>query len=492
MLAMQGSLDEVQSRVREVERQISTARSSHAMLQRDRAVLSARLASASEALAAAATCASAAPLATPPVAALRSQTSVAGAPRHPRQRTPQPHTSPVCDTPTSSANPTAPPAADAQGSHRAAVRVPHQRRAGLYDRHAQDGAPRAIHAFRRHAAVSYRDLHAMAGGSSDLINFTQHSFGNLLDAVLSHKATLLEAPGGCDDVCWFPQAHYDAAPGTPLSTSATLSSPECLASFAVVFLLTRLELALITAVADQAGSAVGSKVACGLDIPPPNGPQRMPALPHCVTDAAPAAPTAAAAQPAGPCTPEGTRQPPRRRATRSAGCAEGCGLRPGSDHQPGRGLLWSGLLRCGINDTHDGRAAVSRIVRDLMLRFSGRLPRARLQRVIERYLLFLRDAVGKAAGMSAVEADGRREAAPGWRSGSPDRGAFMAGAVAAAVGATALLQEELCLATARMHGPHDPVQLTFHSPAYRRDAMEVECMESTHGCYGCCTDGVLP
>lgn len=108
--------------------------------------------------------------------------------------------------------------------------------------------PRPIESFRASASISCGDIREASGTAAALPDYSQHSIAALIEKVCQDKA-FRSCKGPPDEVCWFAQMHFEAAPGVPISASATLSTAECVASFGMHFLLTRLELALITAIA---------------------------------------------------------------------------------------------------------------------------------------------------------------------------------------------------------------------------------------------------
>lgn len=109
--------------------------------------------------------------------------------------------------------------------------------------------PPPISSFRGTAGISYADLRAAADPSTRLLDFSRHPLAEVTDRVCVAKAARLGLARG--DVCWFVQTRYYAAEGLPLSVSATMSSPECMASFALHFLLSQVELLLVTAAASS-------------------------------------------------------------------------------------------------------------------------------------------------------------------------------------------------------------------------------------------------
>ena len=102
--------------------------------------------------------------------------------------------------------------------------------------------------FRMHATISCADLHAAADPSARLVDFQQHCLGELTQTVMARKAACMGCAIG--NVCWIIETPYEVVEGGRLSASATLSSRECCASFAVHFLASRLELTLISAAAE--------------------------------------------------------------------------------------------------------------------------------------------------------------------------------------------------------------------------------------------------
>ena len=127
-------------------------------------------------------------------------------------------------------------------------RCPRVLRAPLYQ------PPREIAAFRSSAGISYEDLRAAADPAGPLVDFSRHALADLAQRVCARKAAQLQLPSA--DVCWFVQTVYEVAEGAAVSVSATLSSPECLASFVLHYVVSRLEMTLITAAASQEDSGV--------------------------------------------------------------------------------------------------------------------------------------------------------------------------------------------------------------------------------------------
>lgn len=107
--------------------------------------------------------------------------------------------------------------------------------------------PQPIESFRRTARISYADLRAAADRSTRLIDFAQHPLAELTDRVIGAKAAQLGLPNSRGAVCWFVHTDRQVAEGRTLMISTSLSSPECMASFSIHFLTTRLELLLIAA-----------------------------------------------------------------------------------------------------------------------------------------------------------------------------------------------------------------------------------------------------
>ena len=426
-MLLQAQQNELERAIRGVQRHLAAAHSTHAALQRRRVALSTRLADAATLLAAAR-----APAATPSGASRSSPsnaetaTGAAGGPPLVSLAATADRRPPA-DTP-------APAPAPSDGSSRTVVARECQR-----SLHADRiTVPPEICKFQHCAAISYRDLRAVAGDTADLIDFTEHSFTTLKETALSRKAALLGVAAGCDSICWFAQMQYHAAPDRPLSASATLSSPECLASFAVVFLLTRLELALITAAADHAACSV-TPVTASSDDGPADGSVHL----HPSDQ-----PDEASAAWGCPHTPDRAAKAVRRGDPSAESSAEGSEFR-------GWASRWSGQLRCGAHDTHDGHAALHRVVQDLLQRFAGLLPMAQLRGLLATYASLLRDSVNSAGGSSA--GDGASDCASA-RMGGCGSGRFMARAVSAALGATAVLQEQLSAAVSGMHGMRDRVR----------------------------------
>eukprot|EP00892_Ulva_mutabilis_P000104 jgi/Ulvmu1/10094/UM006_0041.1 len=64
---------------------------------------------------------------------------------------------------------------------------------------------------------------------------------------------------------------------------------------------------------------------------------------------------------------------------------------------PSEGALWSGCLRCAVNELHDARAALQRIVRDIVDRCCAVAPPRAIMQILEAYLVYLRRLVGRNA-----------------------------------------------------------------------------------------------
>lgn len=107
----------------------------------------------------------------------------------------------------------------------------------------QDAAlPRAIASFDHSAGISYGDIVESAAAEAGEPGMCMQK---VLEQCRFRKAWALYSMPA--QVCWFVQTQYDVFRGIPLSYSTTLSSPECIASMALHFLVSCLEFSLFTA-----------------------------------------------------------------------------------------------------------------------------------------------------------------------------------------------------------------------------------------------------
>ena len=323
-----------------------------------------------------------------------------------------------------------------------------QRLGSFYDppgRDAWDKAPRAIDSFRCCAGISYDDLHAVDGGSSDVVDFSRYSIVSLIEKASRRKvARLTDSGAGIsgEDICWFAQMHYDAAPGVPFSSSATISSPECLASLAIQIQLSRLDYALVNAAAESIhayGSVATTQPAS--EEPAFNQAPRRPPPAHTFTTPASAPTFPVASGPSLDVPASG----------RSAGTATEAAAHEGSavvelaaDTARRMPPRWSGRVRCGVNDTYDGRAAVRWAVRSLLRRFCTLVPWHTTHELLGcfhvamlRTLANARQGGGASGGGGGDVPDPRRSRV----GGSLEE--FLMQAVVAALGATHVLAEEI-------------------------------------------------
>lgn len=106
-----------------------------------------------------------------------------------------------------------------------------------------DLLPPHISSFRCCAGIGYKDLLEASGSMSGTIDFTQLGFLDVLESARHAAAQRLCC--GQAQICWFVQSHYEVAPGMPLSFSASLSSPECVASVILHCMLGQLEVSIL-------------------------------------------------------------------------------------------------------------------------------------------------------------------------------------------------------------------------------------------------------
>ena len=458
---VQAQTGDLERRIAANQDQLATARHKKAELQQPRVSLSTRIADATAALAAL----SAAPPAVPPPPHAPPSSSgldpsaTAAAARACLGHRDTSTTSSHATTATSTAHShhsACPPASTHPDTLNAAL-IPHPTRqhVGTFytppGQNARAEAPRPIASFRHRAGISYEDLCAVAGGSSDLLDFSQHSVLSLIEESCRRKVGKLGSsdtgPGMTgDDVCWFPEMQYDAADGVSLSSSATISSPECFASLAIQGALTQLELALVTAATDHSSTSTPGGISCGhaSKAPPPRKAPRCP-----VSGRAHTAATVPTLLPASRAPTE--HRPASVAAGRSSGAAGGVGdgdalaADGGTSRARGDPPRWSGRVRCGVNETHDGRAAVRWIVRSLMRQFAAVVPRHTILELLDWYGMGLLRIIASAGQhVAAAGNGGDGETADSRRSGGGgSMVAFITSATAAAHGVMQVLSEEI-------------------------------------------------
>lgn len=109
-------------------------------------------------------------------------------------------------------------------------------------------APPPIHAYSCAVGISCADLACAFGSPPD---FSNQSTARQVKQVCISRARAVGCAAGPAAVCWFVELEHEASPGLPLSLSAALSTPECLASAVLHSVLQRLHLALLTAGVDD-------------------------------------------------------------------------------------------------------------------------------------------------------------------------------------------------------------------------------------------------
>eukprot|EP00892_Ulva_mutabilis_P001598 jgi/Ulvmu1/11439/UM076_0013.1 len=363
----QAEHDEAQRSVQNAQQRLSDTQERHATLQRHRVDLSSRNANAAAALAAARAAAACADRSTQHAPAAAAATAPL----------------PTASQPPRSCHVTA------------GTLILQQRRAhSLFTTSVPQ--PLRISSFHAAASISVADICAVAGGAGSPLDFSQHTLPSLLEKALGQRAARHGCAARPSAVCWFVQMQYAVEPGLPLSASATLSSPECLASFVLQFMMVRLELALLTHAADSvrtqgrgAGDMHGG--ADNQELPPRKAHQ--------------------------PCSPSGS------------------GTGPASDG--GGGAIGGGAgistrVRCGVNRTEGATRAVHAIVRGTLQRICRLVPLGAVVRLLHTYLASLRrrcsivgatrgsvaaggDAAGKEGGHSfeGLDGEGQRRQAQG-------------------------------------------------------------------------------
>eukprot|EP00892_Ulva_mutabilis_P000106 jgi/Ulvmu1/10096/UM006_0043.1 len=424
MAMLQAQCDAVAANISSLQQQLAAAQDRSADLQRRRIAVSSRLVQAAsdlKSLAAANASISTAP-----------EHSTARSDEPPRQPGPRAATAPAATIRTCMSDSAASEQTETRsaactsmrhGDVQSAVVPRRSRRDSMYAPYAQP--PPAVSDFRTVAGISHDDVCAVAGAVSGLIDFTQHTLTTLVDTACAHEAERLGHGGYQGSICWFVQTKYEAARGVRISASATMSSPECLASYAAHFLIARLEFVLITTAA-QCLSA-GREAACN------------------------ESDTARPAQKArhhGSSCPSDPRRPPRaetvtcsphtRTTTGGSPAAhDGDGTRPSTP--PQAGTLWSGRLRCGVNDTCDARAALRRIVEELVRRCCRIVPLDTISRIMEAYHVYLqRTGVRPGRGGAEQRPQGSGPAADGAQ-------AYMIRSVAAALGAAQAVEDAVAV-----------------------------------------------
>ena len=234
--AVQADATAVQTQIRNARTLIAAAEDRRSALQSTRVVLSTRIADATAVLVATRSLAKR--------AALRDAHASQSGDTVSLTRLPDPRhayaTSP-CSTASS----------PVQQPHPSSITGGLLRRPRLHDR--LDCAPAPLNSFSYSAAIAYADLRNMAGDGDRLIDFSQHSTAQLVDQVCISRAHAVGCAAGPAAVSWFVQLDHEVAPGRHLSLSASLSSPECLASLMLQSALMRLHLALLTAGLDDPG-----------------------------------------------------------------------------------------------------------------------------------------------------------------------------------------------------------------------------------------------
>lgn len=230
-------------------------------------------------------------------------------------------------------------------------------------------APPPIQSFPHTSDICIADLCAVAGVAQGLLDFTQHSIASLIDKAMAEKCAQSGAAPG--SVCWFVQTNYSITPDRRLSVSSSLSSPECLAAFVLQFMLTRLELALVTHANDQVCTAgQHTSPAAGTSDPAPGRKARR----HDIKTPSPlgAMPTS--------CLPGGDTSGLGRQFG-------GADARCTSDYIAGRSPHPGahGFVRCGVNELHDANAAVSVLIRSIVQRFCHLAPLDGIARLLQAY-----------------------------------------------------------------------------------------------------------
>lgn len=93
----------------------------------------------------------------------------------------------------------------------------------------------------------------MARYDERLIDFSLHITAQLVDQIFQERAHAVGCAAGPASVFRFLQLHHEVAPGRHVSLSASLSSPERIASLLLQSVLMRFHLALLTAGLDDPG-----------------------------------------------------------------------------------------------------------------------------------------------------------------------------------------------------------------------------------------------
>ena len=413
---VQAERDHLEHQIAACQRRLTISHSKQAELQRRRIALSTRHADAAVSLTA---LTSSTPATPPPPAScsgLESSTTagVLRARLGRKDASPgPPHTS-AAPAPSPA---TAPSRMHAGGPSTAVVSVTPRQHGTFYIPPGQNPwteAPRPIGSLRHCAGISYTDLRSVAEGSSDLIDLCQQSVMSLIEKATLRKAQQMGVSGTGvpgDDICWFAEMPYEAAPGVPLSTSATISSPECIASLGVQIILTQLELALITAATDCMGNE-GSEVIpsvteteasrSGKDLAPP--PARRTKTATASACALPALPRKRSQRRPSSHAQERSRLREGDSTVGGDGAEEGQLATEASAGPTRSGTWrWSGCIRCGVNETHAGRAAMRSIVRGLVGRFCGIIPSQTLLKLLHGYLLGLVRMLGTVGSQSPAQ-----------------------------------------------------------------------------------------
>lgn len=444
---LQAQVDDLDKKISGAQQQLSSERARHAALQRCHVGLSSRVADAATALMAAhasATAAGPGCLPQPPDSAAA----------HAEHAEHAEHVHGTGSTRTRVA--TLPSASLRLDDHAPSAVVPVQtRRPGLYGPYTRP--PPGISTFRRWEDISHDDLCAVAGADSGLIDFSQHSLTSLIDRAVQKKAAEVGVAGRKGGVCWFVQMKYDVAPAVPLSVSASMSSPECFASYAAQFLLMRFEFIMINAVTQYAKKHDPS-LAVAMDelAPPSQKPRHGSTAAPKATDADLHAaqtdvtrPASSASAPAGACSVGGTRSGGDADAAADTDAATQPGVQSTPPHAQ-QGPRWSGCLRCGVNDKHDVRAALGYIVCSIVRRCCALAPLDVVLAQLQAYHAYLRRSIPVSAEARSQERSAGDERPQRGGSSSGGTGGIMACCVAAALG-TAHAMQQVLAGTADMH-----------------------------------------
>eukprot|EP00892_Ulva_mutabilis_P001618 jgi/Ulvmu1/11457/UM076_0033.1 len=193
-------------------------------------------------------------------------------------------------------------------------------------------------------------------------------------------------------VCWFMQTQYEVAPGLAVSYSTTLSSPECVGSMVLHMLACYLEFSLFTALDEpqrihqptpakrRARTASTTMHQASTSHRPQTQQQPQPrgSKPG---DAPPAArKPAAGAATCGAAGPSPVKPAPPAAAARAMPPPTPPPL-PEAAPEPAPlvSAAWSGLVRCGVNDTCAAQAAIEAVVSSVHSTFRDHLSPATLK-----------------------------------------------------------------------------------------------------------------